>query len=122
MTVMSTRAQAVAETLWELKKADKIATLSSIAKHAGFSPGANGQTIRNCLKTVRREWSHLQWWRAIADDGQVGEEQLTCLVSAGFEIEESDNNHAVIKSLDEHSMNWDVADDSQNDNTQSTVG
>jgi alkylated DNA nucleotide flippase Atl1 len=110
---MSMRAQAVAEILYELKQADKIATLSSIAKRAGFSPGASGQTIRGCLKAVRRDWSHLQWWRAIADNGQVDEEQLTCLVSAGFEIDSLDNDTVVIKSLAEHSMNWGEVDDSQ---------
>jgi alkylated DNA nucleotide flippase Atl1 len=65
----SSRAQEVAEILFELKRADKIATFSSIAGKAGFSAGANGRTVVTCLKTVRRDWSHLQWWRAIKDDG-----------------------------------------------------
>ena len=121
MTVMSIRAQAVAEILYELKRANKIATLSSIAKHAGFSPGARSQTIKSCLKAVRRDWSHLQWWRAIADDGQVDEEQLTCLVGAGFEIKSLDNDAVVIKSLAVHSMNWEEADDAQDGNTHTTA-
>jgi alkylated DNA nucleotide flippase Atl1 len=119
---MSMRAQAVAKILWELKQADKIATLSSIAKRAGFSPGARGQTISGCLQAVRRDWSHLQWWRAISDNGQVDEEQMICLVKAGFKTESRDNDTVVIKSLAEHSMNWDEADDSQNDDeTHSTA-
>ncbi len=39
MTIASTRAQAVAEILWELKRADKLATLSAVADRAGFPPG-----------------------------------------------------------------------------------
>ena len=64
MSTTSTRAQAIAEILWQLKKAEKLATLTSIAARAGFSPGANGRTVSTCLKTVRRDWPHLQWWRA----------------------------------------------------------
>ena len=84
MTVSSTRAQAVAEILWELKRADKVATLTSIANRAGFSPGSGGRTVNICLKTVRRDWPHLQWWRAVADNGQVEEEQQSHLIDAGF--------------------------------------
>ena len=75
----STRASAVAEVLWELKRMDKIATYGAIAHRAGFSAGANGRAMLTCLKTIRKEWPHLQWWRAIRDDGTVkrdGEQEL----------------------------------------------
>jgi alkylated DNA nucleotide flippase Atl1 len=121
MTVMSMRAQAVARILWELKQADKIATLSSIAKRAGFSPGAHGQTIRSCMQAVRRDWSHLQWWRAIADDGRVDQEQLSCLADAGFEAEPLDDDTVVIKSLAAHTMDWDEPNGSQDDDAHSAA-
>src|SRR3954463_8066764 len=73
MSTTSTRAQAIAEILWELKKADKLATLTSIANRAGFSAGSNGRTVSKYLQTVRRDWPQLQWWRAIADNGQLEE-------------------------------------------------
>lgn len=72
--MVSARAAAVAEVLWELKRADKVATLTAIAYRAGFNPGQNGKTILNCLDAVRRDWPHLQWWRAISDDGTVAHE------------------------------------------------
>ncbi|QDT31093.1 hypothetical protein [Thalassoglobus polymorphus] len=67
----STRAPAVAEVLWELKRADKLATYCNIATRAGFSAGANGRAMITCMKTIRRDWPHLQWWRAIRDDRTV---------------------------------------------------
>ncbi|MBN1591397.1 MAG: hypothetical protein JW888_17930 [Pirellulales bacterium] len=121
MTVASVRAQAVAEILWELKQADKIATLSLIANRAGFSPGSNGRTANNCLKTVRRDWSHLQWWRAVPDNGQVEEEQQAFLVEAGIETEATEDGTIVVKSLDEHLMNWDEPDDSEDGDVASAV-
>ena len=67
----SVRAQEVAELLWELKRAGKLGTYTAVARRAGFSPGSNGRTILTVMKTVRRDWSHLQWWRAVPDDGAV---------------------------------------------------
>ena len=115
MTVSSMRAQAVAEILWRLKRADKVATLTSIAERAGFNPGSGGRAINTCLKTVRRDWPHLQWWRAIADNGQVEEEQQSHLLEAGFETETVDDDTVVIKSLAERLMNWDEPEGSQDD-------
>jgi alkylated DNA nucleotide flippase Atl1 len=106
MTVSSTRAQAVAEILWKLKRADKVATLTSIANRAGFNPGSGGRTINTCLKAVRRGWPHLQWWRAVADNGQVEEEQQSYLIDAGFETESVDDDTVVIKALAEQLVNW----------------
>ena len=99
MTKTSARAQAIADILWQLKKADKLATLSSIAARAGFSPGPAGRTVGNCLKTVRRDWPHLQWWRAVADNGQLDEEQRSCLAKAGYETETESDGSVVIKSF-----------------------
>jgi alkylated DNA nucleotide flippase Atl1 len=67
----STRAPAVAEVLWELKRLDKVAKYSVIAERAGFSAGVNGRAMVTCLATIQKEWPHLQAWRAIRDDGTV---------------------------------------------------
>lgn len=83
----STRAQSVAEVLWELKQAEKLATLSNVARRAGFSPGSNGKTILNVLDGVRREWPHLQWWRVVSDDGTLtNEDQANYLKKAGIKV------------------------------------
>ena len=107
----SVRAAEVAEILWELKRAGKIATYTLIAKRAGFSAGSNGRAMKTCLKNVRKDWPHLQWWRAIADDYQFekGSEQETLLAEAGFELETASDGDDVItiKSIDEHIMIWD---------------
>ena len=121
MTVSSKRAQAIAEILWELKQADKVATLTSIAQRAGFSPGSGGRTVLASLKTVRRDWSHLQWWRAVPDNGQVEEEQQAHLADAGFETETIEDDVVVIKSLDEQLMNWDEPEGSQDDDAASVA-
>lgn len=117
MTVTSTRAQAIADILWELKKTDKLATLTSIASRAGFAPGVNGRTVSICLKSVRRDWPHLQWWRAVADDGQLEEEQKTCLTKAGYETETVEGGRVVIKSLAAQLMNWKEQDDASSSNS-----
>jgi alkylated DNA nucleotide flippase Atl1 len=106
MSITSTRAQEVANILWELKKAEKLATFSSIATRAGFSPGSKGRTVIVSLKTVRRDWPHLQWWRAVADNGQLDEEQKAHLAKAGFESETLDGGEIVVKSFEEQLMSW----------------
>jgi hypothetical protein len=105
MSTQSARAQAVAEILWQLKRAEKLATLSSIADRAGFSPGPGGRTIITCLKNVRRDWPHLQWWRAVADNGQVETEQQSHILKSGFETETVDGN-LVIKSFATNLIAW----------------
>ncbi|SFH60291.1 hypothetical protein [Planctomicrobium piriforme] len=67
----SMRAPAVAEVLWELKRLDKVAKFTAIAERAGFSAGSNGRAMQTCLETIRKEWPHLQAWRAIRDDGTI---------------------------------------------------
>ena len=106
MSVTSTRAQAIAEILWELKKAEKLATLTAIAARAGFAPGVNGRTVSTTLKTVRRDWPHLQWWRAVADNGRLDEEQKSYLTKAGFESEAVADGGVVIKSFAAQLMIW----------------
>jgi alkylated DNA nucleotide flippase Atl1 len=106
MSVTSTRAQAVAEVLWELKKAEKLATLTSIAARAGFAPASGCRTVTTCLKAVRRDWPHLQWWRAIADNGQLDEEQRSYVAKAGFETEIAEGGSVAIKSFTAQLMNW----------------
>ena len=111
MTLAATRAQAVAEILWELKRAEKLATLTAIAERAVFSPGSGGRTMNTCIKTVRRDWSHLQWWRAVSDDGIIGKEQESHLIEAGFETEPADDETAVVKSLADQLMSWEEPED-----------
>jgi alkylated DNA nucleotide flippase Atl1 len=96
----------MANILWELKKAEKLATLTSIAGRAGFSPGSGGRTVSTCLKTVRRDWPHLQWWRAVADNGQLDEEQRSHMAQAGFETEVIEGGIVAVKSFEEQLMNW----------------
>lgn len=109
----STRAEDVAEILWELKRAGKLATFSTIAGRAGFSAGSNGRAMHTCLRTVRRDWPHLQWWRAVEDSGNVekGSEQETCLEDAGFPTEKVDDTNVTVKSADEVLMTWEEGDD-----------
>jgi len=106
----SSRAEAVAEILWELKRADKLATYTEIAQRAGFSPGANGRTMNTCLKHVRRDWPHLQWYRALSDDLLVEKEgeQYEELTEAGYEFVESEDKDDSMKlaNPDEALLNW----------------
>ena len=121
MSVTSTRAQAIAEILWELKKADKLASLTSIAARAGFAPGSGGRTVSTCLKTVRRDWPHLQWWRAIADNGQLAEEQKSYVATAGFETETVEGRRVVLKSFAVQLMTWGEERDPSNDGDPTTI-
>ena len=104
----SSRAAAVAELLWELKRADKVATYKEVATRAGFSPGANSRTIINCLKAVRKDWPHLQWWRAVRDDATIARdsEQHELAIDAGIEVEDHDDEFVVIKGFEDVSMVW----------------
>ena len=103
----SSRADEVAEILWELKRAGKISTYSQIARRAGFSAGNGGRAMDTCLKVVRRDWPHLQWWRAVKDDGSLdnGSEQELKLREAGYELEQN-GKHFTLVSLESHMMSW----------------
>ncbi len=103
------RAEAVAEILWELKRADKLGTFTEIANRAGFNPGANGRTMLSCLKLVRKDWPHLQWFRAIDDDLRIskGSEQEVCLKESGYPLEETDDAETlVLANPEENLLNW----------------
>jgi alkylated DNA nucleotide flippase Atl1 len=109
MTIASTRAQAVAEILWELKRAEKLATLTAIADRAGFPAGPQGRTITACLKNVRRDWPHLQWWRAVADNGQLESDQADFLKANGYGTTANGTSFE-ISSFSEQLMSWEVAE------------
>jgi alkylated DNA nucleotide flippase Atl1 len=86
-SMSSARAQAVADVLYELNKAEKLGTLTGVARRAGFNPGVNGKTALNVLENVRREWPHLQWWRVVRDDGTLCfAEQADALTRQGIAI------------------------------------
>ena len=103
----STRAPAVAEVLWELKRADKVATYSTIANRAGFSAGSNGRAMLTCMKTIRRDWPHLQWWRAIRDDltVTVGEHAQE-LEEWGATVTPKEDDRVAVELENEKIMNW----------------
>ena len=108
----SSRAQEVAEVLWELKRADKLATFSSIARRAGFSAGANGRAMATCLKTVRKDWPHLQWWRAVRDDHQLkkGSDQEQKLREGGYELRDGNAKEETVTLVnpEECLMTWEA--------------
>jgi alkylated DNA nucleotide flippase Atl1 len=110
--MVSSRASEVAELLWELKKAQKVATFSTLAKQAGFSAGMNGRTMATTLRTIRRDWPHLEWWRAVGDDGllEKDSEHEEKLRQSGYELEDAKGKRGslVIKALDKHLMSWDA--------------
>ena len=103
----SARAAEVAEVLWELKRAGKVGTYTVIARRAGFSPGAGGRTIITTLKTVRRDWPHLHWWRVLPDDGLIVTdcEQAMILAENEFEIVESGDKVTIV-DFEELQMTW----------------
>lgn len=108
----SSRADEVAEILWELKRAGKIATYTHIARRAGFSAGNGGRAMDSCLKVVRRDWPHLQWWRAVKDDHTVeaGAEQEAKLREAGFALEPHQSGKSItLVSIEQHLMVWQEA-------------
>lgn len=105
----STRAQEVAEILWELKRAEKLANFGVLARRAGFSAGAKGRAMMTTMKTVRRDWPHLQWWRAIKDDNLVEKdgEQEEMLREGGYELAPAEEEEFVtVIGIEEHLMEW----------------
>jgi hypothetical protein len=97
--VASVRAEGVAEALFELKRLDKLATFTEVATRAGFKPGAGGRTLMTCLTTVQRDWPHLQWWRAIPDDGLVAKESdhAKQLTTSGYELTAAEGKKDMVK-------------------------
>ena len=104
----STRAEEVAELLWELKRASKVAKYSVLAKRAGFSAGSNGKAMDTCLKTVRRDWPHLQWWRAVSDTVSIEKdsEQAKKLAEAGVGLKAGKDNTVTLAAPEEIFMEW----------------
>ena len=104
----STRAEEVAELLWELKRASKLAKYSVIAKRAGFSAGANGKAFETAMKTVRRDWPHLQWWRAVNDTLIVDKDsdQAKKLAEASVDLKNGKDNTVTLAAPDELLMEW----------------
>jgi len=102
----------VAEILWELKRADKVAHYKLVAERAGFSAGSNGRAMETCLKTIRRDWPHLQWWRAIRDNGllEKDSEQVVLLQESGFSVQEAEESdeHVIVAELETHVMTWEA--------------
>ncbi len=109
----TTRAEAVAEVLWELKRAGKLGTYSEIATRAGFSAGANGRTMVTCIKHVRKDWPHLQWWRAVSDTKLVekGGEQAEQIVIAEYELTDVEGDDEKLGFTDaEVFLSWTTAE------------
>lgn len=107
----SSRADEVAEILWELKRAGKISTYTHIARRAGFSAGSNGRAMDSCLKVIRRDWPHLHWWRAVKDDLKLddGSEQIAPLREAGISLEPAQNGKQVtLVAVEQHLMTWEA--------------
>jgi len=106
----SVRAEAVAEVLWELKRAEKLATWSHVAERAGFKAGVNGKNLLTCLEAVKRDWPHLQWWRVVPDNVQLPEncEQVTHLRTAGIALEAVNGRTATVQIIDcgMHLISW----------------
>ena len=113
----STRAQGVAEVLWELKRASMIGTYTTVARRAGFSAGSKGRAMLTCLKTVRRDWPHLQWWRTVPDDGKVerNSDHATLLLEGGYDIvdDEEDEEKSVVTDFAEQVMDWDEQEEAE---------
>ena len=110
----SVRAAEVAELLWEIKRADKVGTFTRVARKAGFSPGVNGRTIQTVLKTVRRDWPHLQWWRVFPDDGLIEKdtEQSKLAEEAGFAFVAS-GDQIILDSFADHVFIWETAEEAE---------
>jgi alkylated DNA nucleotide flippase Atl1 len=105
--MVSSRASEVAELLWELKKNQKIAKFSTLAKQAGFSAGLKGRTMATTIRTIRRDWPHLEWWRAIEDDATLEKdsEHAKKLEESGIKFEEK-GKRVTIKSVEQYLMVW----------------
>lgn len=109
----SMRAELVAEVLWELKKINKLATYTEISQRAGFKPGVNGKTILSSLDAVKRDWPHLQWWRALPDDCCLiaDSDHVGQLRANGIEVEEAKGKKTAVTIIDLQTMLYTWEDD-----------
>lgn len=111
----SLRAGDVAEILWELKNANKLADCTEVARRAGFRSGQGGKAVLACMRLVRRDWPHLQWWRIVQEGGLLdeGSEQIECLQAAGYEVEKKRRQGRrvlIVKSWEASHMEWEEFD------------
>ncbi|ODA31050.1 hypothetical protein [Planctopirus hydrillae] len=99
----STRADALAEVIFSLKRADKLATHNEAAAKCGFKPGAGSKALLTALNAVRRDWPHLQWYRIVGNEGNVPaeSEQAGLLEGAGVELAPSPSNPAELIIVDQ---------------------
>ncbi len=106
----SIRAEAVAEVLWELKRLEKLATYSIVAERAGFKPGTEGKNITTCLEAIKRDWPHLQWWRAVQDDGRLNadSDQAQQLKANGYQLAAASGRKTIVEivALETHIFSW----------------
>lgn len=69
----------------------------------------------SCLKKIRREWPHLEWWRALEDclKLQKGSEQAKALEQNGYPMEASgsDDKHVKPAELEVHLVVWEEIDE-----------
>lgn len=111
----SIRAEAVAEVLWELKRLEKLATFTEVAERAGFKPGVGGKNLATCLEAIKRDWPHLQWWRAVQDDCRLPAdcEQVSHLKSAGYEVAIATGRKTVVEIVDSntHLLSWKIVEE-----------
>ena len=58
-----------------------------------------------------RLWPHLEWWRAVPDDGKVerSSDHASLLIEGGYDItdDEADEEKSVVTDFEEQIMNWD---------------
>ncbi|MBA4031611.1 MAG: hypothetical protein C0478_12080 [Planctomyces sp.] len=99
----STRADALAEVIFALKRADKLATHNEAAAQCGFKPGASSKALLTALNAVRRDWPHLQWFRIVGNEGTIPaeSEQSGLLEGAGVELAPSPTNPGELVIVDQ---------------------
>lgn len=82
--------------------------------------------MMTCMKSVRRDWPHLEWWRAVPDDGKVekNSEHANMLIEAGFDIsdDEADEEKSVVADFEEQVMSWDEEEKDEAAEAEETAG
>ncbi|MDZ4688982.1 MAG: hypothetical protein SH850_28230, partial [Planctomycetaceae bacterium] len=61
-----------------------------------------GKNIETCLEAVKREWPHLQWWRAVNDDNRLPAEcnQAALLTQNGYPLETVAGRKTIMQIVD----------------------
>jgi uncharacterized UBP type Zn finger protein len=82
--------------------------------------------MMTCMRSVRRDWPHLEWWRAVPDDGKVekNSEHANMLIEAGFDIsdDEADEEKSVVADFEEQVMSWDEEESDEAAEAEETAG